>query len=72
MLLLLSRNQGRMCARELEGHFALQQPTISHHLRVLRQAGLINCERAGLWAYYFIQPEAIAPLRAILEAITIQ
>jgi ArsR family transcriptional regulator len=42
----------------------IKQPTVSHHLRLLREAGLIDCERQGLLAYYFVQREAVAALRS--------
>lgn len=63
---LLSRYGGQVCVCEIERHFALAQPTISHHLRVLRESGLVAAEQRGLWVYYDIQPEAIARLRALL------
>jgi len=48
-----------LCACEIQEGFDLSQPTIAHHLRVLRQAGLIDCERRGIWAYYFLKREAV-------------
>lgn len=53
-----------MCVCDLEALVPVKQPTVSHHLRLLREAGLIGCERHGLWAYYFVQREALAALRA--------
>ena len=47
--------------------FDLSQPTVSHHLRVLRDAGLVEAERRGTWAYYRLVPEAIERLHAALE-----
>ena len=44
----------------------VKQPTVSHHLRLLREAGLIDCEKQGLWAYYFVQREALTALRTRL------
>ena len=49
-----------MC--ELVPLFDLSQPTVSHHLKVLRQAGLVGSERQGLWAYYYVIPDALADL----------
>ena len=46
--------------------FELSQPTISHHLRLLREAGLVDSERRGTWAYYRLVPEAIDELRVAL------
>ena len=48
--------------------FELSQPTISHHLRILREAGLVDAERRGTWAYYRLVPEAVGDLRAALGA----
>ncbi len=63
---MLSRYGGEVCVCEIERHFALTQPTISHHLRVLREAGLIDGEQRGLWVYYQIRPGALEPLRELL------
>jgi ArsR family transcriptional regulator len=47
--------------------FELSQPTISHHLKLLRQAGLIDCERRGTWVYYWPLPQALARLSSVLQ-----
>ena len=47
------------CVCELTGAFAVSQPTISHHLRVLREAGLVDAERRGTWVYYRARREAL-------------
>jgi ArsR family transcriptional regulator len=60
---VLSRNEGRVCVCDLEAAVPVKQPTVSHHLRLLREAGLIESERQGLWAYYFVNREALAALR---------
>jgi ArsR family transcriptional regulator len=52
-----------LCSCEIEPSFALSQPTISHHLKLLREAGLIAGERRGTWVYYRAIPETIAELR---------
>jgi ArsR family transcriptional regulator len=57
-----------VCVCDLTDAFELSQPTISHHLRVLREAGLIDVTRRGTWAYYRLVPEAIQPLRLALGA----
>jgi ArsR family transcriptional regulator, arsenate/arsenite/antimonite-responsive transcriptional repressor len=54
------------CVCDLTDAFELSQPTISHHLRVLRDAGLVASERRGTWAYYSLVPEAISELRGAL------
>ena len=63
LLDVLTRNEGRVCVCDLEAAVPVKQPTVSHHLRLLREAGLIDCERQGLWAYYFVQRDALAALR---------
>ena len=55
---LLARSPA-LCACEIQQAFDLGQPTISHHLRVLRRTGLVNCERRGIWAYYFLERAAL-------------
>jgi ArsR family transcriptional regulator len=54
-----------VCVCDLTDAFDLSQPTISHHLRILREAGLVVAERRGTWAYYRLAPEAIDALRAV-------
>lgn len=57
---------GEACVCELVAVLELAQPTVSHHLRVLREAGLIEHERRGTWMYYRLVPAAIDDLRATL------
>ena len=54
------------CVCDLNAAFDLSQPTISHHLRVLRDAGLVESSRRGTWAYYRLVPEAVQALRQTL------
>jgi ArsR family transcriptional regulator len=54
------------CVCDLTAAFGLAQPTISHHLRVLREAGLVESTKRGTWSYYRLVPEGIAPLRHAL------
>ena len=54
------------CVCDLTAAFALSQPTISHHLKVLRDAGLVESSRRGTWAYYRVVPETLAALAAAL------
>jgi ArsR family transcriptional regulator, arsenate/arsenite/antimonite-responsive transcriptional repressor len=61
---VLRRHAGEVCVCELEPLFAISQPTLSHHLRKLREAGIVGVERRGLWAYYYVRPAAIEELRA--------
>ncbi len=46
----------------------VKQPTVSHHLRLLREAGLIDIERHGLWTYYYVNAKTLAALRARITA----
>jgi len=55
------------CVCDLTGAFDVSGPTISHHLKVLREAGLIEGERRGTWVYYWIRPEALRTLGALLD-----
>jgi ArsR family transcriptional regulator len=64
---VLRKHAGTVCVCELVPLFDLSQPTISHHLKVLRQAGLVSSERQGLWAYYYVTPDALAELSAWLR-----
>jgi ArsR family transcriptional regulator len=54
------------CVCDLTAAFALSQPTISHHLKVLRDAGLVESSRRGTWAYYRVVPETLAALAGAL------
>ena len=56
------------CVCDLNAAFDLSQPTISHHLRVLREAGLVEASRRGTWAYYRLVPDAVRELRRTLGA----
>ena len=56
------------CVCNLTETFDLSQPTISHHLKILREAGLVESSRRGTWSYYRLVPEAIAALRGALGA----
>ena len=57
---------GEACVCDLSAGFDVTQPTISHHLKVLRESGLLECERRGTWVYYRAVPSALARLSAVL------
>jgi len=59
---VLRKHAGKVCVCELVPLFEISQPTLSHHLKKLRDAGLVDSERRGLWAYYYVRPEAIKEL----------
>jgi len=64
---VLRKHAGKVCVCELVPLFDLSQPTVSHHLKVLRDAGLVDSERRGLWAYYYVIPDALEELSAWLR-----
>lgn len=66
-LAALIASRSEVCVCDLQGHFTLSGPTISHHLKVLREAGLISGERRGTWVYYWINPAALQSLSALLQ-----
>jgi ArsR family transcriptional regulator len=66
MSLIGARQGGEVCVCDLTSAFDLTQPTISHHLKVLRQAGLIDSERRGTWVYYRVVPVALERMAALL------
>ena len=66
MSLIASRPGGEACVCDLTDVFDLSGPTISHHLKVLREAGLITGERRGTWVYYRVRPDLLAQVSAVL------
>jgi ArsR family transcriptional regulator, arsenate/arsenite/antimonite-responsive transcriptional repressor len=68
LLALLRAHAGQVCVCDLEAALPVKQPTVSHHLKLLRAAGLVEVERRGLWAYYSVRHEALAALRARIDA----
>src|SRR5215218_1150837 len=64
---VLRKHAGKACVCELVPLFELSQPTVSHHLKVLREAGIVGSERRGLWAYYYVIPDALEELSAWLS-----
>ena len=63
---VLRRHAGEVCVCELQPLFDLSQSTLSEHLKKLRDAGVVGVERRGLWAYYFVIPEALEELSSWL------
>jgi ArsR family transcriptional regulator len=66
--LIASHAGGEACVCDLTGEFDVSQPTISHHLKVLREAGLLTSERRANWVYYRVQPEALVVLSQLLDS----
>ncbi|MGW2842408.1 ArsR/SmtB family transcription factor [Streptomyces sp. NPDC001493] len=65
--MIASRAGGEVCVCDLTPAFDLSQPTISHHLKLLKQAGLIDSERRGTWVYYRLLPEMTDQLAQVLS-----
>ncbi|MFE5285436.1 ArsR/SmtB family transcription factor [Nocardia sp. NPDC056611] len=55
------------CVCDISDGFDVSQPTISHHLKVLREAGLLSSERRGSWVYYRVEPDALRQLSSLLD-----
>ncbi|MEK7233569.1 MAG: metalloregulator ArsR/SmtB family transcription factor [Elusimicrobiota bacterium] len=66
LLSLIASCDDEVCACEFVGTLGVSQPTVSHHLKVLHEAGLLERERRGKWVLYKIAPEAFDALRAVL------
>ena len=64
--LVASHEGGEACICELNDAFELSQPTISHHMKVLHEAGLVDRDKRGVWAYYRIRPQALASLGTLI------
>lgn len=62
MLATLAASEHEVCVCDFTDALPLNQPTVSHHLGVLREAGLVKCERRGTWVYYQLAPDAIERL----------
>jgi ArsR family transcriptional regulator, arsenate/arsenite/antimonite-responsive transcriptional repressor len=61
-----SHRGGEACVCDISAGITVSQPTVSHHLKVLRTAGLLDSERRGSWVYYRVIPEALQQLSALL------
>jgi ArsR family transcriptional regulator, arsenate/arsenite/antimonite-responsive transcriptional repressor len=66
MSLVASHQGGEACVCDLADAFELSQPTISHHLKVLHEAGLVEREKRGVWVYYRARTDALADLGALI------
>ena len=66
MSLVASHEGGEACICDLNEAFDLSQPTISHHMKVLHEAGLVDRDKRGVWVYYRIRPGALASLGALI------
>ena len=68
MSLIASHDGGEACVCDLNDAFELSQPTISHHLKVLHESGLVSRDKRGVWVYYRADPQALADLGALIGA----
>jgi ArsR family transcriptional regulator len=64
--LVASHDGGEACICDLNEAFELSQPTISHHMKVLYEAGLVDRDKRGVWVYYRVRPQALASLGALI------
>jgi ArsR family transcriptional regulator, arsenate/arsenite/antimonite-responsive transcriptional repressor len=69
MSLVASHAGGEACVCDLAGAFDLSQPTISHHLKVLHEIGLLDRTKRGVWVYYKVHTEALADVAALLGGV---
>ena len=69
MSMVLSHAGGEACVCDLTPAFDLSQPTISHHLKVLHEAGLLDREKRGVWVYYQARPEAMTALMSLFASV---
>ena len=63
---VLRKHAGEVCVCELVPLFDVSQPTLSHHLKKLREAGIVGVKRRGLWAYYYVNPKSMEALHSWL------
>jgi ArsR family transcriptional regulator len=68
--LIAAQPEGEVCACALVEPLGRSQPTVSHHLRVLYQAGLVDREKRGTWVWYRARPERLEALRSTLAAMS--
>jgi ArsR family transcriptional regulator len=66
MSLVASHEGGEACVCDLNDAFDLSQPTISHHMKVLHDAGLVDREKRGVWVFYRVRPQALASLSTLI------
>jgi len=66
---LVASQPAPICVCDIVDRFDVSQPTISHHLKVLREAGLVTVSRQGIWAYYAVDEQGLAMLAHVLDAL---
>ena len=66
---LLAEHPGEVSVCDITGRFHLDQSTISHHLRLLREAGVIESVKHSVWSYYFLRPGVLQPILQLLRRV---
>ena len=69
ILRLVGAQVGPTCVCDIVDHFDLSQPTISHHLKILREAGLVTQSRVGIWSFYALDPEGVEGLGGLTSRL---
>ena len=69
ILRLLANQDGPLCACDIVDYIGLSQPTVSHHLKTLKEAGLLQAKRNGLWMFYSLAPRATQSLRQLSDLV---
>ena len=69
ILATLAATEDEVCVCDFTDALPLNQPTVSHHLRILRDADLVTCERRGTWMYYQLAPDALRRVEAAIGAV---
>jgi len=71
MSLVASHEGGEACMCDLTDAFELSQPTITHHMKVLHEAGLVDRDKRGVWVYYRVRPQALAAIGTLIGCTTL-
>ena len=66
---LIAAQPDPLCVCDIVARFEVSQPTISHHLKILREAGLVTVSRRGVWAYYTADPSGLDDVQGVLSAL---
>jgi ArsR family transcriptional regulator len=69
ILATLARSPDPVCVCDFTDAFPLSQPTVSHHLRILREAKLVTCERRGTWVYYQLAPDSLQRIQTAIATV---
>ncbi len=66
--ILMMLCDGEKCACDIQANFDLKQPTISHHMKILQQVGLVSCDKRGKWIFYSLKPEKFEQIKTFIDA----